>query len=116
MGNLFGGGSGGSSSTQQFTPPSWAAAEWPGYLQQAKTLSQTPFQQYGGQTIAGLTPEQKSGLNLTQQVAENSTPDVLAGRQNLTDTASGNYLTSNPYVSNPYTDAVIGQNAANMAN
>ncbi len=110
-----GGGSGGSSSTQQFTPPSWAAQEWPGYLNQAKTLSQQPFQQYGGQTIAGLTPEQTSGLNLTSQTAMNSSPDVLAGRQNLTDTASGNYLNSNPYVGNQYTDAVIGQNAGNMA-
>ena len=108
-------GSGGSSSTQAFSPPSWAAEQWPGYLDQAKQLSQTPYQQYQGQTIADLTPEQRAGMNLTSQVAMNSTPDVMAGRQNITDTASGNYLAANPYVSNPYTDAVIGQNAANMA-
>lgn len=112
------GGSGGQSSNTTFSPPSYTTDAWKQYVNQGVQQSQTPYQGYQGQTIAGLSPEQQSGFDLTTQVATNSTPDVLAMRNNLTNTASGNYLQgagANPFSSRGYTDAVINDNANNMA-
>ena len=119
---MCGGGSSGSSSTQAFTPPSWTTGygtqgqgPWQDYLTRAINQSNMPYQGYQGQTVADINPEQNAGLNMTAQTAMQSSPDVLAGRGQITDTASGNYLNSNPWLGSQYTDAVINQNANNMA-
>lgn len=139
------GSSGGSSSTQNFQPPSWTTnygtlnaenpeGSWQAYLAQAQSLAQTPYQPYGGQTVASLNPTQWKGMDLIAQTAMNGSPDTMAARGMLTDTVNGLYLGTNPFAapdsaigrmangqnvynpwySNQYTDAVINDNANAM--
>ncbi len=140
-------GSGGSSSTQQFTPPAWTTdygslnasnpqGPWQAYLAQASSLAQQPYQAYPGQTIAALNPTQYAGMDMAAQTAMNGSPDTNAARGQFTDSANGLYLNNNPWTSagsaigqmasganlnanpwlqNGYTDAVIADNAAQMA-
>lgn len=134
---LYIGSSGGSSSTQQFTPPSYTVDAWKQYMNRATDLSNQPQQVYGGQTIADLNGQQLTGMDLISQTALKGSPDTNAARGQITDTnrgmylgtnpwlsptsalgqtASGGFLNSNPYLSNEYSSAVINDNALNMAN
>jgi hypothetical protein len=122
----MGGGSGGNSATQEFKPPSWTTSygaagqgPWQDYAQKAINASNAigQYDPYPGQTIADITPEQQAGLSLTTRTAMNSSPDVLAARGNIQDTAGGRYLTgdqSNPYLHHGFVNSVISDNAANM--
>ena len=131
MGGNSGGGGGGTTVVQN-KPSDMTAPYMQQLLDQAATYYSTPQTQYMGQTIADQSDLSKQAIDMTQQWATNSTPDVLAGRQQITDTASGKYQGTNPYMNaingiatgqtqnNPfinaaYTNNVINDTAGNMA-
>lgn len=110
------GSSGGSASqTMEFKPPAYAAPYWEQLVKQGGELTSQAPTQYMGQRIADLAPETYQAMDMTSQWAKNSTPDVLAGRENIANTAAGGYLGANPYSNNPWTDNVIANNTENMA-
>jgi hypothetical protein len=103
---------GGSSPTtvQQSGPPSWAVPYFQQYLGQAKGLSQQPYQQYGGETFAGMNQTQQQGLNAITQRAQSGSPINAAAGQELTNTLSGGYLNSG----NPYMDSLVDKSQGDV--
>jgi hypothetical protein len=103
-----GGGGGGSSTTTQELPD-WAQPYAQQELQRGADLSNQAVPQYGGQMVAGLTPDQQAGIAQTGQVA--------GGTQNLANTASNYYQQmaggQGYQVSNPFTGNVSASTAAN---
>ena len=99
----------------EFKPPAYAAPYWEQFVKQAADLTSQAPTQYMGQTVAGMSPMTQSALDMTNQWAQNSTPDVLAGRGAITNFAAGNMVGTNPYLSSQYSDKVIADNAENMA-
>ena len=120
------------------TAEPWSAVHDPmiDAVNQAASLYGSPYQQYGGQRVAGPADSTIAGQNLLYQRASLGAPDLNAARGYATDlstgafmgqgptaqnqwlggTAQGQNLNSNPWLQNDYTDKVIGQNASNMAN
>ena len=100
--------SGGSSvpaSTQtQVTQPEYAQPYAVNLLERGYAASQSPYQGYGGQRIADLTPEQQAGLSMTTQRATQGAPEVNAARNMIGQTAAGAYLHPD---SNPYLQATV---------
>jgi hypothetical protein len=96
------GSSGGGTQTtiQKNDPPAYVQPYATSYLDRANNLSGQPFNPYAGQRIAGLTPEQQQGLNLTSQRALSGSPVTNAAKSNLEATLRGDFLSadSNPYV------------------
>lgn len=94
------GGGGGTTSTQ-VKLPSWAEPTAKEMLARGQQLADAPYQQYGGQKIAGLNDAQFQALGATQQ---------RATQGNALENASQGYLQGmvqgdgNPYggMSNPY--------------
>lgn len=133
----MGGSSGAVQSSTQTSEP-WAELKQPmlDTIANAKTLYSQPYQSYGGQTVADPADSTLAGFNLGYQRATLGAPDLNAARGSAADiaggaffgtgptgtnqflgaTAAGQNLNSNPWLSNNYTNAVIGQNAQNMAN
>jgi hypothetical protein len=124
------------SSNQTSNPWSGVQAPMTDLIAQAGQLYGTAFQPYLGSTIAGLSDSQILGQNLAYQRSSLGAPDLNASRGYATDLAQGQFmganptaqnswmsaqangqnLNSNPWLQNGYTDAVIGDNAKNMAN
>ena len=91
MGGIGGGGSSKSTTSTKVELPQWydplaKEAAMRGYDQ-----SIVPFQQYGGQRIADLTPEQTQGLQMTADRAM-AAPVTSQATQQAMDTLSGRYL------------------------
>ncbi len=111
---LEGGGDEGNSqpaTTSQTTTreiPAWAQPAAQDLLARGTTLSNTPYQTYDGQRIAGMTDNQNTGLNMIQNRAMNGSAEQTAARQNYTDTMNGAYLSpdSNPYLRNTVNQAL----------
>jgi len=106
------GGSGGGSKSPSTTsgPPAWAVPYFQNYMNRAQTLSNKPYQQYGGPTYAGMTSNQQQGLNMTAQRAQDGSPINQAAGQELTNTLSGGYLNSG----NPYMDALVDKSQGDV--
>lgn len=68
------------------------------YLNQGVALANRPYEAYPGATIAGMSPEQEGAMQMTTGRALAGSPTLNAANQNATDTLSGNYLKSNPYI------------------
>lgn len=102
-----GGSSGGSTTTVQKADP-WAGAQpyISDYLKTGKQVSNRPFEFYNGDTIAGFSPEQELGFNLSTQRALSGSPTLNAANQNITDTLNGNYLSPD---SNPFFKGTVDQ-------
>jgi hypothetical protein len=92
-----GGGGGGGGNTNAFTPPLWAAAQFPDVTRAAGVLYGTPYQQYSGQQIAGINDTQATGMQYLADLSGNTSPDMAAMRRNLQVTAAGGF--ENPYAS-----------------
>ena len=95
-----GGGGGDTTSVQKVEPPDAVKPYLKPFMNQAANLAATPYQAYTGQRIAGFSPEQEAGMQLTAARALQGAPDINATRMNLTDTMSGAYMSpdSNPYL------------------
>jgi hypothetical protein len=106
---------GGGTTTTEFKPPEYTQQGWKDYISGVQNMTNQPYQAYQGQTIAEPNEIQNQAADFTRQRALYGAPDLNAGRGQVTDTAMGGYLNSNPWLQNGYTEAVIGQNAQNMA-
>lgn len=62
------------------------------YLPGIYAAYERPYSPYKGQTIAGFTPEQQSGMQLATQRALSGSPITQAAGRNLTSTLQGDYL------------------------
>lgn len=87
---LEGGGGGGTTkSTTVTTPlPEYAQPYFEDVMGRAQQASLTPYQQYSGQRVAGLTPAQQTAARLTTQTALGGTPSGLQSGQAASELAA----------------------------
>ncbi len=108
MGKSSGGGD--TETTQKMEP--WAGVQpfLTSYLKNAGRIASQPYEAFQGQRIAGLSPEQQMGMNMTTSRALNGSPVMQAMQGNLTDTLSGRYMSpdSNPWLKQNV-DTALGQ-------
>jgi hypothetical protein len=97
----------GQTTTSSMELPGWMQPYATGYLNRAQTVADKPYQAYGGQTIAGMDPRTSQGLDMQAQLGTSGTAAGNAGQSLLTDTLSGKYMGSNPYL-NEQIDAAQG--------
>lgn len=101
---MSGGGSGGQG-TQKYEWNDQMKPYWEQALAQGQGLSQTPYNPYPYQRIAGMNGDQTQSMNVIRQMTDaGGLPVTQAANQQTQDTLEGNYLDSNPYAkaSNPY--------------
>lgn len=73
-------GSKGSTTTSStFSPPAGVQANYDYLANQAKSVASLPFQQYGGQMVAPMTPEQQAGIGQINASANLAQPYIQAG-------------------------------------
>jgi len=90
-----GGGKGGTtSSSQTVSIPPEVLARYNSVNARAEDVAQQPFQQYGGEFVAGLTPTQVAGTNATNAAAGQAQPYYGAATQSLMGAQQGgaNYI------------------------
>jgi hypothetical protein len=106
----MGGGGKSQTSTQSVTIPPEVLARYNAVNAKAEQTAQQPFQQYGGEFVAPLTPTQQSGIDNTNTAATQAQPYYGAATA-LTAGAAQNVgpLTQQQigYYQNPYTQAVV---------
>lgn len=90
--------------TTQTQIPGYAAPYATNLLERGYGLSESPYERYGGQRVADLTPEQQTGLDMTTQRALQGAPELNASRNMIGQTAAGAYLHPD---SNPYLQATV---------
>lgn len=104
---MCGGGGAGGSGTQKYEWNDAMAQPWANMLSLGDKLRQRPYEQYGGQRIAGVNQDQESAMNQIRHYT-NSPGEFLYGKGNeqFQDTLAGDYLTgggANPFsTSNAY--------------
>lgn len=77
------------------------------FMQQASSVAMRPYETYDGQRIAGFTPDQQAGFNMTRQVA-NQGQQALSGAQGaVNNIMAGGALPGNV---TPGQNALLGQN------
>jgi hypothetical protein len=74
--------------------PKWLSDYTQGLIGRANSIAGEEYQQYGGQRLAGLTPDQERAFAITRQASGNYLP-ALQGAQ---DTAKGALTTAAPYL------------------
>lgn len=113
----MGGGSKNTTSSTIAKPPEETAPYLPPYLARASELSNAPYQEYGGQQVAGLNGDQTQAFNAVRQRATNGSPVTANANSNAANTLSGQYLdpSSNPWLSKTY-DAAASDLARNYSN
>ena len=90
-----GGGKGGTTtSSQTVSIPPEVLARYNSVNARAEDVAQQPFQQYGGEFVAGLTPTQVAGTNATNAAAGQAQPYYDTATQNLMGAQQGgaNYI------------------------
>jgi hypothetical protein len=112
------------SSTTRQELPGYAQPYAVNLLERGYNMSNTPYQAYGGQRTADLTPEQQAGLSMTRDRALTGAADVNAARQQGMATTQGAYFGASPSAgmlqstiagdylkpeSNPYLSATVGK-------
>ncbi len=140
----MGGGGGSQNTTAEFKPPGYTQQGWQDYLNRAGSLSNVPYSQSGIPTVAPINAAQMTANQMAQDRALNGAPDLNAGRSAAMNAANGAYSNvqgleniggiangqaanpwseglygiangTNPYMTNQYSEQVIGNNAQNMA-
>jgi hypothetical protein len=111
-------GSGGGGSTTTSSLPDWAQPYAKQILERGADLSNQALPQYGGETVAGFTPDQQAAMDMVRNQATQGSGVIGAGNDAITGMLKngGNATsvdTANPYASqttsvaaNPY----MGQN------
>lgn len=116
-GRLFKGGSAPSTTTQvsKTEPPPEVKPYLAPYMENASAIAMRPYEAYGGQQIAGFTPDQLTGFQLTRDVAGQSTNALGGAVTQLNSTIGGDYLNramaNNQYMgqtANVGTNALLG--------
>lgn len=93
---MCGGGGSGGSGTQQYNWNDTLAPYWQWSLSQGQDFANTPYQQYGGQRIAGIQPDQTQGFSELRNMnygTDNPLDTINAAMHQTRDTLNGNYLT-----------------------
>ena len=106
----FGGGGKGGTTTQSVSIPPEVLARYNAVNARAEDTAKQPFQQYGGEFVAGLNPTQQAGVAATNAASTQAQPYfnaatglTLSGAQDvgpLTQQQIG-------YYQNPYTQSVV---------
>lgn len=137
------GGSTNSTTTQEFKPPARTEPGWDAYVQNAIKLANVPYQQSGLPQVAPMNDYQNTAMQLAYNRALYGAPDINAARGAAMNASQGNYANpyatnvqgiasgqaynpyseglyslsqkSNPYTSDEYTNAMIGNTAQEMA-
>lgn len=102
------GGGGGSSNTTQTTkvePSAQLAPYLAPFMQQASSVAMRPYEQYGGDRLAGFTGDQLSGFDMARQNANQSQQSLNGATGQLNSTIGGDYLGYSPGK-----NALLGQN------
>lgn len=95
---------GGGGDTQKSTTSSdpWSGLQpyLTDYLSKGQALTNQPYNFNNGDQVAGFSPEQQLGFNLSTQRALAGSPTLNAANNNITNTLNGNYLSpdSNPWL------------------
>jgi len=108
---MGGGGKGGTTtSSQTVSIPPEVLARYNSVNARAETTAEQPFQQYGGEFVAPLTPTQQAGTQATNAAAGQAQPYygaatalTLGGAKNVGPLTQGQI----GYYQNPYTQAVV---------
>ena len=108
-------GSKGSTTTSStFSPPPGVQANYDYLANQAKNVASTPFQQYGGQMVAPMTPEQQAGIGQINASANLAQPYIQAGTSYEQQGANPfGQEALNQYMS-PYIGSVANATMANL--
>ncbi len=113
---MCGGGGGGGSGTQQYNWNDTLAPLWQSILPQGQSLANQPYQQYQGQRIAGMTPDQTQAFQEVRNLNSmtKSPMDAINGAiDQTTNTLGGAYMPggskADPYAGqgNPYANQMI---------
>jgi hypothetical protein len=128
---MMGGGSGGAQNTvSEFKPPEYTLPGWQAYVNAGQNISQTPYVQSGLPTVAPINDYQNTAYQMAYDRALYGAPDLNAGRGAAMQAAQGDMAnpwqsnlmamgagkSSNPYASDKYTDQMIANTSADMAN
>ena len=108
------GSKGTSTSTSTYSPPPQVQANYDFLANQAKSVAATPFQQYQGEMVAGLTPTQEAGIQNVNASAGLAQPYYGAGAGYVQQAATPfGQQQLNQYMS-PYINDVVSQTMANL--
>jgi len=108
------GSKGTSTTSSTFTPPANVQANYDYLANQAKSVAATPFQQYQGEMVAGLTPTQEAGIQNVNASAGLAQPYYGAGAGYVQQAATPfGQQQLNQYMS-PYINDVVSQTMANL--
>jgi hypothetical protein len=109
----MGGGGGGptSSTVNQSNLPEYARPYFERMMGRAEAESNQPYVGYGGQRIAGFTPDVQQGFDITRGVAARGTPelDVAGG---VLGASAMRGLSASGYTSNPIQQSAFGSEQA----
>jgi hypothetical protein len=71
--------------------PPWLESQMMAYLDRARSVADTPYQQFQGPRVAPITPEQQAAMDMTAQRAMQGSAIQNQGQQALSQTLSGQY-------------------------
>lgn len=103
---MSGGGGGKETVTQVQGPPEFVRPYWEANILGGQQLAQRPLQLYGGQGVAGFSPEQLAGMEMMSNRALQGNQLIGQANQQLSRTMAGDYLRPE---SNPYLQANVNQ-------
>lgn len=114
---MGGGGSKNSTTNTISEPPAETKPYLSPYLSRASELANAPYQEYGGQQVAGLNQDQGQAFDMVRQRATQGSPVSANANWNAANTLGGQYLdpSSNPWLSKTY-DAAASDMARNYTN
>lgn len=93
--------------TNKTEPPAWAVPYFQQMLSRAGQVSNQPFQSYGGEAVAGFTPDQLVGMQMTRDAAFGNVDLMNQGRDAYMGILSGGQ-------SNPQLQAMIDASAGDV--
>lgn len=114
-GGSSGGGSQNVTSTTTHELPAWMQPYQQSLLESGMGTINQPTQPFEGMRVAPMDQAQQAGISMIEGRALSGAPDEMAARQQAMATAQGGYLGANPWLSAPYTQQAIEQNAGSMA-
>lgn len=108
------GSKGTSTTSSTYSPPASVQANYDYLANQAKSVAATPFQQYQGEMVAGLTPTQEAGIQNVNASAGLAQPYYGAGAGYVQQAATPfGQQQLNQYMS-PYINSVANATMANL--
>ena len=107
---MGGGGDTTTNTVSKFEPPSYTVGGWQDFLSGAEKMTQQPYEQYGGMTVAPWNGTQDAAAGLVANSALTGAPDMNTARASNMATSQGQFL-GNPYATDQYVNQQIGSNA-----